>query len=114
MPVSFTSKAFLVVMVGLVSAPLIFINCVESIDLICTDGNSTCLKDRIVLSRDAGRIVFAGFCLVGAVAAIGVCAVDEGFAGECVEESVYPAAAGEKRASHALISVRQVLFVVGH
>ena len=114
MTVSFTSKAFLVVMVGLVSAPLIFVDCVESIDLICADGDSACLKDRVVLSRYAGRVVFAGFCLVGAVAAIGIGAVDEGFAGERVEQCVYPAAAGEKRASHALISVRQVLFVVGH
>ena len=88
-------EALFVLVFILPSTPLLFINRIQSVNLIRTDCYSTGLEDRASVGVQAGRSVFAGFCLVGAGAAVRVSAVDQGFASECVEESIYPAAAGE-------------------
>jgi hypothetical protein len=90
------SKAFVVVVFCLHPPSLIFVDCVEGVDLACADGYGAGLEDGAAVGVDAGWVFFAGFDVVGgAGAAVGVAAVDEGFAGEGVEECVYPAAAGE-------------------
>lgn len=116
------SKAFFIASVMLwlrfpASLVLIFVidYGVESVDLVGADGDGAGLEDGAVHVVETGRGVFAGFgIVVGAGAPVGVAAVDEGFACECIEKSVYPAATGEQCSSDALIGIGKIFFVVCH
>lgn len=81
-------KALLVVMVFGVRAASFVVFVHDGVECIClsgTDSDGAGLKDRAV-HVDTGGIFFAGLgVVVGACATIGIAAVDEGFACQCVK-----------------------------